>query len=423
MRTVDEHLAGILRAVPLLPPLELALLEAEGAVLAEPVEAPVPLPPFDNSAMDGYAVVAADVAAAGETEPVVLPVIGDIAAGDPAVSAIRPGLAARIMTGAPMPAGADAVIPVEWTDGGTASVRITRPAPPGHYIRRAGEDVLAGQVVAEPGLRLRAAQLGMLAAVGRARVMVRPRPRVVVLSTGTELREPGAPLAPGQIWESNSFMLTAAVIEAGAVGYRQATVGDEPEKVWETVQDQLGRADAIITSGGVSMGARDVVKEVFSAFGAAGGRGPDAGAGGAAGAAGPGWVEFSKVAMRPGKPQGFGLLHGTPIFTLPGNPVSAYVSFQVFVRPALRAMQGLPPDPLPTVGAVLTEDLKSPAGLRHFVRGRLSSGRGFFSVTPAERQGSHQLGSLSSADALIVLREDDEAIPAGSHVDVLRLPS
>jgi molybdopterin molybdotransferase len=306
------------------------------------------------------------------------------------------------MTGAPMPAGADAVIPVEWTDGGTATVRITRPAPPGNYIRRAGEDVLAGRVVVEAGTRLGAAQLGMIAAVGRSRVPVRPRPRVVVLSTGTELREPGTPLAPGQIWDSNSFMLTAAANEAGAKGYREATVGDEPSKVRESIEDQLARADALITSGGVSMGARDVVKEVFEAEGS---------------------VVFSKVAMRPGKPQGFGLLQGTPIFTLPGNPVSAYVSFQVFVRPALRAMQGLPPEPLPVVTAVLGEDVKSPAGLRHFMRGRLSQRHGAFEVTPAEGQGSHQLWSLSSADSLIVLPEDAEALPAGSQVQVMRLPS
>ena len=404
MRSVEEHLAGILSAVPLLPPLDLALLEAQGGVLAEPVEAPVPLPPFDNSAMDGYAVVAADVAEATESDPVALPVIGDIAAGDVGVSAIRPGLSARIMTGAPVPAGADAVIPVEWTDGGTATVRVTRPVPPGHYIRRAGEDVEAGKVVVEAGTRLGAAQLGMIAAVGRSRVPVRPRPRVVVLSTGTELREPGTPLAAGQIWDSNSFMLTAAVNETGAKGYREATVGDEPAEVLESIEDQLARADALITSGGVSMGARDVVKEVFTAK---------------AGES----VVFSKVAMRPGKPQGFGLLNGTPIFTLPGNPVSAFVSFQVFVRPALRAMQGLPPEPLPTWPAVLTEDVTSPAGLRHFVRGRLAPRRGAYEVTPAETQGSHQLWSLSSADCLIVLPEDVEALPAGTQVQVMRLPS
>ncbi|MCP2336934.1 molybdotransferase-like divisome protein Glp [Actinomadura rupiterrae] len=402
MRTVEEHLAGILNAVPVLPPLDLALLEAGGGVLAEDVASPMPLPPFDNSAMDGYAVVASDIARASKDTPVTLPVVGDILAGDDGIAAIRAGLSARIMTGAPLPAGADAVVPVEWTDGGSTSVRIHRSAPSGNYIRRAGEDVLEGQVVAPAGTRLGAAQLGMMAAVGKSRVVVRPRPRVVVLSTGNELREPGSPLAPGQIWDSNSFMLTAAVIEAGGVGYRQTTVGDEPDKVLETLEDQLMRADAIVTSGGVSMGTRDVVKEVLT---------------------GTGTVEFHKVAMRPGKPQGFGLLRGTPIFTLPGNPVSAYVSFQVFVRPALRAMQGLPPEPLPTVSAVLDGDLKSPAGIRHYLRARLSYGPAGYAVSPAEGQGSHQLGSLASANALIVLPEAVESASAGSHVEVMRLPS
>ncbi|MFI0373444.1 gephyrin-like molybdotransferase Glp [Actinomadura sp. 1N219] len=402
MRTVDEHLTEILGSVAVLSPLDLALLEAHGTVLAEAVSAPVPLPPFDNSAMDGYAVVAADIAAATEADPVALPVVGDIVAGDTGVSAIRPGLTARIMTGAPLPAGADAVIPVEWTDGGNATVRISRAAPSGNYIRRAGEDVPAGQVVVDAGTRLGAPQLGMIAAVGRSRVTVRPRPRVVVVSTGDELREPGEPLAPGQIWESNSYMLTAAVVEAGGVGYRQATVEDEPAKVLEMFQDQLVRADAIVTTGGVSMGTRDVVKEVL---------------------AGTGTVDFHKVRMRPGKPQGFGLLEGVPVFTLPGNPVSAYVSFQVFVRPALRAMQGLAADPLPTVSAVLTDDVKSPPGLRHYLRGLLSFSRGSYTVTAAETQGSHQLGSLASANALIELPEDVEALPAGSQVEVMRLPS
>jgi molybdopterin molybdotransferase len=391
LRTVEEHLGEIISSVPLLAPLELALLEAQGAVLAEPVAAPVALPPFDNSAMDGYAVVAADVAA----PPVELSVIGDVAAGDQGVAAIRPGLCTRIMTGAPLPAGADAVVPVEWTDGGTATVRITRSAPPGHYIRRAGEDVTAGQVVVDPGVRLGAAQLGMLAAVGRNRVTVRPKPRVVVLSTGDELREPGSRLAPGQIWDSNSFMLTAAVAEAGGVGYRQTMMRDEPEQVMEILEDQLMRADAVITTGGVSMGARDVVKEALA-----------------------GTLTFTKVAMRPGKPQGFGLLRGVPIFALPGNPVSAYVSFQVFVRPALRAMQGLSTRPLESTTAVLTSDVQSPSGLRHYLRGVLAGDR----VTPAEGQGSHQLSALASADVLIVVPEDQEFVTSGTQVEILHLP-
>jgi len=397
MRSVSEHLDSILSALTPIAPLDLALPEALGTVLVEPVVAPVPLPPFDNSAMDGYAVVAADLSEV----PVVLPVVGDIMAGDLSATGIRPGLAARIMTGAPMPGGADAVVPVEWTDGGTARVRIDRSAAPGNYIRRAGEDVQAGTVVLPAGTLLGAAQIGMIAAVGQARVSVRPRPRVLVLSTGNELREPGTTLATGQIWDSNSFMLTAAVTESGGVGYRLPTVGDDAEKVLEAIHDQLTRADAIITSGGVSMGARDIVKEVLT---------------------GP--VEFTKVAMRPGKPQGFGLIgpQKVPIFTLPGNPVSSYVSFQTFVRPALRALQGLPPTSSDTVTAVLTADVSSPAGLRHFLRGTLSFSDGRYVVSPASAQGSHQMGALAVANGLIVAREDQAQLPAGSFVEVLRLP-
>jgi molybdopterin molybdotransferase len=400
LRTVDEHLAAILAAITPVPTLEVAVLEARGAVLAEAVTAPVSLPPFDNSAMDGYAVIAADVAGASAEAPVTLPVIGDIAAGEPAVEAIRPGMCARIMTGAPMPSGGDAVVPVEWTDGGTASVRISKSAPPGHYIRRSGEDVTAGQQVLAAGTRLGAAQVGMLAAVGRAKVTVRPRPRVVVLSTGRELREPGSPLGYGEIWDSNSYMLAAAAAEAGAVGYRETTLADEPAKVIEAIEDQVTRADAIITSGGVSMGARDVVKEVLT-----------------------GRVTFTKVAMRPGKPQGFGVLREqTPIFTLPGNPVSAYVSFQVFVRPALRALQGLPPEPPTLVTAALTAPVTSPAGLRHYLRATLTFDEGRYSVAPAEGQGSHQLAALAAANALIVVPDGVESLPAGARADVMRLP-
>lgn len=401
MRTVDEHLAGILSALSPLAPLDLPLLEAEGAVLAEDVAAPVPLPPFDNSAMDGYAVVAADLAGGG---PVVLSVVGDVMAGDLGVTGIRPGMSARIMTGAPMPGGADAVVPVEWTDGGTVRVRIEveRPVPAGNYVRRAGEDVVAGQVVVPAGTRLGAAQLGMLAAVGRARVLVRPKPRVVVLSTGNELREPGSQLAHGQIWDSNSFMLTAAVMEAGGIGYRQQSVSDDPSAVRELFRDGLMPADAIITSGGVSMGAADVVKEALT-----------------------GQVEFSKVAMRPGKPQGFGLIgeDRTPIFTLPGNPVSSYVSFQVFVRPAIRVLQGLPPQSLDTVTATLTQEVTSPKGIRHYLRGVLSFSEGTYEVTPAEGQGSHQMAALASANGLIIAREDQDHLPVGTEVEVLRLPA
>jgi molybdopterin molybdotransferase len=402
MKTVDEHLSDILAATSALPPLEVALLEAVHGVLAEPAVAAVDLPPFDNSAMDGYAVLASDVAGASETDPVTLSVVGDIAAGDQGAHGIRAGLCARIMTGAPLPAGADAIVPVEWTDGGTAKVSIRRPAVAGHYIRRSGEDVTTGQTVVEAGTRLGAAQIGMLAAVGKARVVVRPRPRVVVLSTGSELVEPGRPAGPGQIWDANGYALTAAATEAGAVGFRQGVIGDDPSRVLERVEEQLGFADLVITSGGVSMGARDVVKEVLSGLGT---------------------MRFEQVAMRPGKPQGFGLLDDrTPVFTLPGNPVSAFVSFQVFVRPALRALQGLPPEPLPTVRARLTDPVTSPPGLRHFLRGALTYRDGEYHVSPAEGQGSHQIFALASSNALMVVGDDVTDLAAGDTVEVMMLP-
>lgn len=309
MKPVDRHLADILAVVRPLAPLEVEIEAALGAVLAEDVASPVPLPPFDNSAMDGYAVRAEDVAAA----PVTLPVIGDVAAGDGGLNALGPGLVTRIMTGAPVPTGADAVVPVEWTDGGTARVRIDRPAPPGNAIRRAGEDVRAGDVVLREGVRIGPAQIGILAGVGRRRVLVRPRPRVVVLSTGAELSEPGTPLGAGRIWESNSFMLAAAVREAGAQGFRAGSVTDDPKEFMDTLDAQLVRADAVITSGGVSMGAYEPVKEALSPLGT---------------------VTFEKVAMQPGMPQGFGVVgpDRVPIFTLPGNPVSSFVSFVLFVK-------------------------------------------------------------------------------------------
>jgi molybdopterin molybdotransferase len=225
----------------------------------------------------------------------------------------------------------------------------------------------------------------------------------VVLSTGDELRNPGSELQPGQIWDSNSFMLTAAVNEAGGVGYRQAYLGDDPGKVLEVLEDQMIRADAIITTGGVSMGVRDVIKEALTAAGD---------------------VEFSKVEMRPGKPQGFGLIDGRcPIFTLPGNPVSAFVSFQVFVRPALRFMQGLPAEGLPTVTATCPVELTSPAGLQQYLRATLTFADGRYSVAPASAQGSHQMQALASANALIVLPPSATEVPAGSSVAVLKLPS
>ncbi len=402
MRSVDEHLEAVLADIRVLSPLDLRLLDAQGCALSGDVSAPWDLPPFDNSSMDGYAVRSSDVAGATETAPVSLPVVGDIPAGHSGALALAPGQTARIMTGAPIPAGADAVVPVEWTDGDIVQVAIRRAPEPDAYVRHQGEDAKADSIVLEDGTRLGAAQIGLLAAVGRGRVVVRPRPRVVVMSTGSELVEPGEPIAGGKIPDSNSFMIAAAAQATGATAYRIGFVPDDPKTLIATIEDQLIRADLVITTGGVSVGAFDVVKEALSRMGT---------------------VSFDKVAMQPGMPQGFGHIgpDRTPIFTLPGNPVSAFVSFEVFVRPALRRMLGHDPLHRPTVRAVLMDDVTSPPGKRQFLRGSLSVEDGRYVVRVVGGPGSHLLAGLSQADSFIVVPEEVTRVESGDAVTVMML--
>jgi molybdopterin molybdotransferase len=402
LKSVEAHLDDIMAAVLPLGGLELTLSDAHGCVLVEDVHSTFPLPPFDNSAMDGYAVRAQDVATATETAPVVLPVVGDVAAGSTSPYTVQPGLCVRIMTGAPMPPGADAVVPLEDTDRGIAQVAIRIPTAVGRCVRVAGEDAQIGAQVLAAGTHLGATQLGLLAAVGRDRVLVRPRPRVVVLSTGSELVEPGQPLTRGQIPDANSALLTAAALEAGAIAYRVGIVPDEPSVLADTLEDQLIRADVIVTSGGVSVGAYDVVKEVLSRVGT---------------------VSFDRVAMQPGMPQGFGTIgpDKTPFFGLPGNPVSAYVSFEVFVRPALRRMLGVEPIMRQVVRARLTEPVRSPVGRRSYLRGWLSVEQGAYTVRPIGGAGSHLIASLAASNALIVVPTETASVDAGAAVSVLML--
>lgn len=407
MKSIDAHLADILDTVHPLETIEAALLEARGCLLAEDVAASDALPAFDNSAVDGYAVRAEDLADAAQDAPLTLPVSADIAAGSGGFFKVRRGMCARIMTGAPMPVGADAAVPVEWTDGGTSWVEVRQAPRQGQGVRRRGEDVESGEVVLRAGQRLGGPQLGLLAAVGRASVRIHPRPRVAVLSTGSELVEPGSDIGPGQLVDANSYTLAGAALDAGCVAYRYGIAGDEPQEVLDAVEDQLVRADLVVTSGGVSMGAYDAVKEVLARLGT---------------------VHFERVAIQPGMPQGFGTVgaDATPIFTLPGNPVSAYVSFVVFVLPALRRMAGLEPKPLPTFRALLTDRLTSPDGKRSFARAQLSpatgaAGRDRLAVTPVGGHGSHLLGDLAAADSLIVVPEKLTEVAAGEEVDVLAL--
>jgi molybdopterin molybdotransferase len=403
LRPVDEQVARVLAQVSAPEPIELALLDAQGLLAAEQVLAGAPLPGFDNSAMDGYAVHAADVADASQDRPVVLPVVGDVAAGARTVHSVGSGRCVRIMTGAPMPAGADAVVPVEDTDAGVARVSIRAAAAPGAYVRRIGEDVEAGDIAVEPGTPIGPAQVGLLAAVGRERVLVRPRPRVVVISTGSELVDVGQHAGPGEVIDANSYLLAAAARDGGAEVYRAGIVPDDKHRLLDLLDAQLARADLLITSGGVSMGAYDVVKEALREFGT---------------------MEFVKVAMQPGTPQGFGTLgeRGTPVFCLPGNPVSALVSFEVFVRPAIRQMLGKRQLFRRTVEATALESMRSPAGRRQYRRGLLHrDDGGEYVVEPVGGTGSHLLASLAHSNCLVVVPEATTEVASGDRVTVLPL--
>ena len=402
LASVEEVLERVLAQTESLPAFPQPLMEALGLAAAEDVVAPISLPSFDNSGMDGYAVAHADVVTATAESPVHLPVVGEIGAGTAQLLAMSPGTAVKIMTGAPVPAGADAVVPYAWNDRGVAQVRIRQAPRLGQHVRRAGEDVAAGDLLIEEGSVLGPRHLGLMAAVGRATVRSRPRPRVVILSTGSELREPGTPLGHDSIYDGNSFLLAASARRAGAIAYRVGIVPDDPRAFLDALSDQLVRADLVVTSGGVSQGDFDVVKEALSPLGT---------------------VWFGGVAMQPGKPQGFGVVgeDRTPIFTLPGNPVSSYISFETFVLPAIRKMMGKTPYCRPTTRARLTHGISSPAGKRQFVRGSYEVDRGGPFVSPVGGHGSHLIGDLAASNALVVVPEDVTSVSAGEEVRVLLL--
>lgn len=410
MITVEEHRAAVLAVVRPSEVVEVPLAEADGLVLAADVHALVTLPPFDNAAMDGYAVLVGDVAAASPERPVRLEVVADLPAGAGEDPVLRPGTCARIMTGAPVPASAEAVVPVEATDGGTSVVEIRAAAAPGQHVRRAGEDVVAGAGVLGARTLLGPAQVAAAAATGHGTLRAHRRPRVGVVSTGSELVPAGTALRRGLIPDSNSLLLAACVRAAGCEPVRLGAVPDDAARLRETLDALLGGAravDAVVTSGGVSVGAFDVVKELF-----AGSRG----------------VAFTTVAMQPGKPQGFGLVRradgaDVPLFALPGNPVSAYVSFEVFVRPALQVMRGLPVARAdrPRVEARAAEGWRTPARRRQYIPVRLRRDGDGWTVRPAGRRGSgsHLAATLAAAQGLGVVAAEVEQVRAGDVVPVL----
>lgn len=395
--SVDEAREIILATVNPLGNEKVSLPEGLGRVLAETVSAPWDVPPLDNSAMDGYAVRAADVAGAAPGNPVRLRVIEDIPAGKLPGQPVRQGTASRIMTGAALPEGADAVVRVEDTEGGGQAVGILAPAEPGLNVRRAGEDVTAGQKVIEAGTPLTAAALGMLASLGRAAIQVTQRPRVAVLSTGDELVDVDGDRSGGRIIASNTYSLAAQVREAGAIPMTLPLAPDSPEIIEARFRDAMS-ADVILSSGGVSVGDFDFIKEVLGRLGSA--------------------MKFWRVAMKPGHPLAFGLLGGKPAFGLPGNPVSCMVAFEQFVRPALLKMMGHRDLHRPVVRARLRETLRQKPGRRTFVRARVTREGGHLWVASAGNQSSGALLSMLRANGLLVFPEDRAELPEGTEVDV-----
>lgn len=390
--TVHEaRVVALLRPVLVRGAEEVALLDALGRVVAEDLRSPLPLPPFTNSQMDGYAVRSEDVA----QTPVTLPVAREIAAapGDPGL--LEPGTAIRIMTGAPLPVGADAVVPVEDTRADGDAVRIERPRAAGEYVRPVGDDLPAGEVVLPGGTRLASRHLAAAAASGLDRLRVRTRIRVAVVSTGSELAAPGAPLGPGQIPDANGIALAAAVRSAGAELVLLDRVADDTARFAAVLAEavEMG-AEVLLTSGGISMGAHEVVRDLLEPLGA----------------------HVDVLAMQPGGPQATAVYRGVPVICFPGNPVSSQLSFELFVAPLLREAAGLPPRRSTT--ATLDAAVRSVPGRRQFLRGRRTGpGR----VTTVAGPGSHLVAALAASDVILDIPEDVADLPAGSSVETWEL--
>lgn len=400
--TVEDHLETILRGIGPLGAYDQPIVESLGLSLHEEVVSQIDLPRHDSADVDGYAVNSLDLDRANASDPVELPVVGEVVAGSGKPFAISSGTCVAIMTGAPLPHGADAVVPAEEVEGDHGRVAFRRPAPAGQRVRPQGEDVTADSVVLPEGAVLGPREIGLLAAVGRSRVKARPRPRVVILSTGRELREPGEHLGHDSVYDGNSSMIAAAVRATGAIAFRVGAVGDDPRQFQRVLSDQLVRADLVITTGGLGHSRRDVVRQVLGGLGT---------------------VSFHDVALDPGRDQGFGRVYDeqTPIITLPGDPVAAFVSFEVFALPALRRLMGRVPYRRPQVHAVLAQDISSEPGHREYVRGIFEVTHRGAKVTPVEGRGAHLVGRLARANALIVVGEDETALNLGDTVRTLVL--
>ncbi len=400
MISVNQAVEQVLKRISPLSGEEVALIEANARVLCENIRAHRSVPPFANSAMDGFAVRWKDVIGASHAAPVVLKILEDVPAGTMARGRVKEGCAIKIMTGAPIPRGADTVIRVEYTDSSRGEVRIFRVDGAGSHIREAGEDVCKGDLVLQKGKLLSPADVGLMASIGKSRVRVFRRPRVGLISTGDELLEVKDPPRPGKIVNSNSYTLSAAVQEAGAVPVPLGIVRDKRKSLAVAFKRAL-RNDVVMISGGVSVGEYDFVKEALGDVGVQ--------------------IQFWKVAQKPGHPMAFGRMGNKPIFGLPGNPVSSFVSFLLYARPALLKMMGYQTLFLPVIRATLEHDIKKSRGVKEFIRCRLryKDNHGFASTTGS--QGSGVLRSLSLAQGLIVAQEEETRLERGREVSVIVL--
>ncbi|APU12738.1 MULTISPECIES: gephyrin-like molybdotransferase Glp [Actinoalloteichus] len=400
MRSVDEQLARVLAAAVRPSPVRVAISEAQGLLCAEDVVAERALPGFDQAAVDGYAARSVDVQQAAE-EPITMPVVGEIVAGSRQPRRLQPGQLVRVNTGAPLPTLADAVVPLDYTDEHPAKVTVNRSVPSAAFVRREGEDVQTGDVAVRRGAVIGAAQVGLLAAVGRNKVLVHPRPRVSIISVGEELVDIDRPPGGGQVYDVNTYALAAAARDAGAEVTRVGIVSAETRRLHEVVEGRLLLSEVVVIVGGVGGTVGKDVRATLAELGD---------------------IDMTRVAVHPGSTQGFGRLgpDRVPTFLLPGNPVSALVVFEVLVRPLIRAALGKSNPYRRVINAELLSPVSSTKGRRGYLRGQLLRDRGSeqYLVQPVGAGGSHLLASLAEANCLIVVDEDVTELTAGEEVQV-----
>lgn len=405
MRSVEEQQARVAAAAVAPRPVRVAIAEAQGLMCAEEVVTERPLPGFDQAAIDGYAVRSVDVMGAdsGGDSDVTLPVVSTIAAGERTPTRLQPRQAARVQTGAPMPTLADAVLPLRWTDGGESRVRVLRGVRSGAYVRRTGDDVQPGDVAVRAGTIIGPAQVGLLAAVGRERVLVHPRPRLTIISVGGELVDISRTPGNGQVYDVNSYALAAAGRDAGAEVNRVGIVDAEPKTLRDVVEGQLNRSEIVVIAGAVGGAAAEGVRAVLAELGE---------------------MEVARIAMHPGSVQGFGQLgrDGVPVFLLPANPVSALVVFEVMVRPLIRMSLGKRQPMRRVVSARTLSPISSVVGRKGFLRGQLmrdqDTGEYLVQALGGAPGASHLLATLAEANCLVIVPTEAEQIRTGESVDV-----